>query len=505
DFSENLPLASFRVRPVSNATVNPVSISNVPVPNETTFISRDDTYRNEHPMGLSIYSAQTDTFLVIPSSESAYALQLNSNDDTYFDFGVSTPQQSFNGSRLVLANAPSGESDIELSAWSWDGSSWQNEWQAVSAPNRGFLSSANGDTLLIDFTQDRLLVDNGTGLPDLSEPEQSSVTVNGKRSVLTPGNLSVNGESFSLTPQANNRRLYTGALQIEPGESSFYLLSSSTFSIIDSRDSDPFKEIANAPFLEWPALVDFNNDQRLDILYTDGDGLQLFGKNFTGAMLKNFPINAPQGSRFVGTPLVADLDGDEIQDLIMTVQDSVSMNIYTYDSEGNQKENFPLYVGSVQKSDLEPIHPVIFNQNLYAVSHLGELKAWNFPQMQDVLWNSRYGNEAFNKITGRISGTELPGLPSSILVEEETYNWPNPASEVTHIRYLLREAGRVDIKIITQGGRILYDESFDARGSIPEEQQIDTANWGSGVYFALVTATVDGQEARKMIKIAVIH
>ena len=505
DFSENLPIASFRIRPISTEMVKPRPISEVPVPGESAFISEDDLYRTDYPLGLSVYTAQSDSFLIIPVSNAVYALQVNDDNATYFDFGQTNPQQPYLGNQLILTEAPAGESAINLNARTWSGTAWQNSWQATAGTNKGFLSSFNDDTLLVDFTEERLLITNGASLPDLPIARQSSITLSGRSSLLEPGQLSVTGTTFTESIANSERRQYTGGLQLEPGKTAFYLLTDNTFSIIDTESTEPFKTIAKASFLEWPALADFNNDQRIDILYTDESGKQLFGKNYTGASLDYFPISAPRGSRFIGTPLIADLDGDNSQDVLITVQDSISMNIYAFDQKGELKENFPLFIGSVQNTDFQPIHPVINNKSLYAISHSGELKAWTFPGISDVLWTSRYGNESYNKVTGRISNSEQPELPPDILVEDETYNWPNPASESTHIRYQLREAGNVGIKIISQGGRIIYDESFEATGGVPEEQQIITSGWGNGIYFALVTATVNGQTARKMIKIAVAH
>lgn len=506
DFSDNLPITSFRIRPVTSDFVNPVPMTNEPVPNRSAFIGNDDLYRTDYPPELAIYTARSDTFLIIPAAESVYGLQLNSSGSGYFDFQVPNPQQPLVAGQLILANSPpeQTESGIDISSWTWDGSNWQNTWQASADPHRGFLSSQNGDTLLVDYTRNRFLVNDGTGVTNFPEPTQSSVRLAGSQSILTPGALTVNGETFNIS-NGENRRLYTGVFQVEPGLPAFYLLSSNTFSLVGIPGEDSINELAKASFLDWPALVDFNGDQSLDLLYTDGIGNLLYGRNASGAMLRNFPIQAPQGSRFIGTPLVADLEGDGDQDLLITVQDSVSMNIFAYDQQGTIKENFPLFVGSIQNQSFQPIHPVINNRQLYAVSHLGELKAWHFPQMQDVLWDSRYGNESFNKVTGRFSGTGSPEIPAAILSDEETYNWPNPASQTTNIRYQLRESGRVEIKIISQGGRIIYNETFEAAGGIPEEQQVDTSNWGNGIYFALVTATINGQQARKMIKIAVVH
>lgn len=505
DFSENLPIASFRIRPISTETIRPRPISDVRVPGESAFIIEDDLYRNDYPLSLSVYTAQADSFLVIPVSNAVYAHQLNDDNGTYFDFGQTNPQQPYLGNQLILTEAPTGESAINLNSWAWSGTAWQNNWQAMASPNKGFLSSVSDDTLLVDFTEERFLIASGASLPDLPNPRQRSVTLSGKSSLLEPGLLSISGTTFTESIVNSERRQYTGALQLEPGKTAFYLLTEHSFSIIDTESGEPLKTVAESSSIEWPALADFNGDQRIDILYTDESGKQLFGKNYTGASLDYFPISAPRGSRFVGTPLIADLDGDNSQDVLITVQDSISMNIFAFDRQGQVMENFPLFVGSVQDAEFQPIHPVINNKSLYAISHSGELKAWTFPLMSEVLWNSRYGNEPYNKVTGRINSSEQPEFPSNILVHDETYNWPNPASKITHIRYQLREAGSVEIKIISQGGRIIYDESFEATGGIPEEQQIVTSGWGNGIYFALVTATVNGQTARKMIKIAVAH
>ena len=506
DFSDNLPVASFRVRPVTDQFVKPVAIADEPVPNGSAFIENTDQYRTKYPPELTLYTALSDTFLIIPAAESAYALQLNSDDPEYFDFNVPNPQQPFRGEQLILAGSNDGQnsSDIEIASWNWDGTAWQTIWQAAAGPICGFLSSQFGDTLLIDFSDARFDATDGNRLPDYTEPRQSSVILDGKQSVLTPGMLKVGGQSYTISDNGSDR-LYTGAIQMESGTTAFYLLSEQAFSIIETAGVETLKEIVSTSFLEWPALVDFNNDRSIDLLYTDDSGSLLYGKNIEGAMLNNFPIQAPQGSRFIGTPLVADMDGDNSLDLLVTVQDSVSMNIYSYDKKGKVKDAFPLFVGSVQDREYQPIHPVISNQNLYAVSHRGELKAWHFPRLQEVRWDSRYGNEPFNKVTGRIGSTDSPEIPAALLVDDETYNWPNPASESTHIRYLLREAGSIDIKIITQGGRVIYDESFEAAGGIPEEQLVDTSSWENGVYFALVTVRINGQQARKMIKIAVVH
>jgi len=506
DFSDNIPTATFRVRPVTGEGINPISLTEDPVPGQDTFISSGDTYRSFYPPELSIYTAQSDTFLIIPSQSNAFALQLNGNgNETFFDFNQPAPQQSYVGNQLIMANSPAGGLDLDISAWLWDGAGWQNSWQANAPGNLGFLSSTDDDTLFIDFTPARLLTASGTTVPDLSNPQQRSLSASGKSSILEPGAIRVAGTDFSQSTNTDISRIYTGLMQAEPGQEIFYLLTNTSFSLIEPEASQPVKTIARSSFLGWPALADFNGDQNMDILYVDGDNGHLIGRHSSGAVMDFFPITPPDGAQFKGTPLIADIDGDDSQDVLIMSQDSVSMNIYAYDQEGNPKTNFPLFVGSVEDPAAQPVHPAIHNRTLYAVSHTGDLKAWEFPAMQDVLWNSAYGNETYNKVTGRLTSTEPPEVSSELLVSEETYNWPNPASDATHIRYQVRETGSIEIKIITPGGSVIYDESFEATGGVPEEQRIDTSGWGNGIYLAMVTANAGGQQARKLIKIAVVQ
>jgi hypothetical protein len=183
------------------------------------------------------------------------------------------------------------------------------------------------------------------------------------------------------------------------------------------------------------------------------------------------------------------------------------MNISAYTNEGAVIEGFPLFVGSLSKKGNQPIHAVLNGQTLYAVSHHGELKAWKLDSIDQILWGSRYGNASYNKVTGELPANGMPTPPNSqqILTKDETYNWPNPAESYTNIRFQTSGSGSVDVKIITPSGNIVFDERYEASGTVPEEHRISTKNWSSGLYFGMITATVDGQKSRKMIKIVVVQ
>ncbi len=504
DFSDNLPVASFRARRTSFSGIEAVDLPISTIPSEN-FTAGDDPFSENYPPALSIYTAQNDTFLIIPSAGSTYALQLNSDTGALFDFGQITSRQPLLTVPLVLGTQPDAGSSIELNAWQWDGTAWQNSWQSVTNAGKGFLSSIEGDTLLVDFTDNRFLVADGSPLPDFQSPRQQSVSLNGQTSILTQGGLSVTGSGISVPVDGQDERLYTGAVQLGQAGSGFFLLTDNAFSFIRPEEADPLKTIVEGGGFDWPALADFDQDGNMDILYTDIMQNRLAAKNQNGAFLDYFPLPAPQGTRFTGTPLIADIENDGEPDLIIAAQDSLSLNIYAYNNKGEIKQGFPLYVGNANNPQYQPVYPLLHENTLYAIGHDGTLKAWHFPEMNDILWSSRYGNEAFNKVTGRLSGNNTPPDLPSLLVKNETYNWPNPADDNTRIRYQVRQQAEVELKVITVSGRVVYRQKLESAGGLPEEHLIDTSAWESGIYLAMITARAGSNKQQKMIKIAVVH
>ncbi|MBN2667573.1 MAG: T9SS type A sorting domain-containing protein, partial [Bacteroidales bacterium] len=504
DFSGQQPVASFRARHSSSNSITEVELPEETLPENGAYITSLDNYLTSYPLGLSVYTAQSDTFLIIPTGQTVYALQTNSSAGPLFDFQIDTPQQPYLGEQVVVANKPDGEM-IDLSTWNWDGTSWQNSWNATGDSNLGLISSNDDNILYLDLTTNRFNLLDGSRLADLPAARQESVPIGGQSSVLTPTVLTFTESQVTVPVESVNSRAYTGALQLTETEQLFFLIEDESFYLIDPEAADPKQLLFESASLNWPALADFDNDGRLDFLYVDQGENELRAINSNGALLNSFPIPAPEGTRFTGTPLITDLEGDESFELIIPAQDSLSLNLYAYDASGRVKPGFPLYAGSISSGDNQPVHPVIHGRTLYAVSHSGDLKAWRFEHNRDIRWGSIYGNEPYNKVTGRISDSGVTPVSPSVLVKSETYNWPNPAKEETYIRFQTSGPGKVEVKIITMSGRVIFDQDFDARGGPPEEYRISTASWGSGIYLAKVKAKINGREASKLIKIAVVH
>ena len=179
------------------------------------------------------------------------------------------------------------------------------------------------------------------------------------------------------------------------------------------------------------------------------------------------------------------------------------MNIYAFNEHGDSIEGFPLLVGGIKNRESQPVHPLISGNKLFAVSHFGELKAWEFPQIQNIQWRSKYGNQTNNKVSGFIESNVPTDPQLSLLNNEETYNWPNPAQDETQIRFQTREPAKVRIKVLSMSGRIISDQTIQSKGNVSEEILLDTSSWASGGYYALVEAKASGIKERKLVKIAI--
>ena len=506
NFSDNKPMASFRIRPSSTDNIQSVRLPASKIDDETAYTTPQSNYFSAYPLGLTLYPASSDSFLVIPTQQSTYALNLEGANNSVFNFQSPSVQQPHLGNTLILGEAPT-QSQIELSAWQWNGSQWNARWYTDIDANEAFLSSDGTQTLYADFTDQRINLSDGTNQAPLSKPQQRSATVNGLFTVLTENQLRLEPVGSTYPISKNGSRHYSGAVQLGKEQQRFYYLSDDELLIFDPESFTQPKTIAQDIDLGWPAMVDLNRDGRIDFSYINRATGVLEARNINGALLANFPIRPPQNSQFIGTPLVSRSEQSGDITLYIPTQDSLSLNINAYTVDGEPVEGFPLFVGTISDQKNQPIHPIIHGKTLYAVSHRGDLKAWQLNDIDEVLWASRYGNSFRNKVSGTIH-TESPQEPSSdnkILVKEETYNWPNPAEDFTNIRFQTSGSGTVEVKIITSGGRIVFNKNYKASGSAPEEYQISTQHWSSGLYFAMITATVGGQQERKMIKMVIVQ
>ncbi|WP_421773991.1 hypothetical protein [Gracilimonas sp.] len=506
DFSDNLSTASFKIRADEPNSDLYTSDFTARLDSSQSYFTVDDSYYNYFPLTLSVYETTTDTFLIVPSQQSVTALSISDPENMQFQLSGIAVQQPFIGTELVLAGKPEANiSDIAVASITWNPNTQQfdTSWTATLPVNRGFLSSETGETILADFTDAGLMADNGNPTSEGIPPFQRSEIISGEFSEAYDSGVSFSSLSgYAYTPISDENRLYTGSIQLG-NRVIFYVFEDNRFVLVDHESDQPELPVFEEAAAEWPAILD-----DATILRVDKANNQLIAQNRFGTTNDYYPVDAPEGIHFIGTPLYTDLIASNSEYATLVVgQDSLSQNIFAYDNQGQLLDGFPLYVGKAVSSETQPIHPIIYNRNLYAVSHDGTVKSWNLTQVSDTKWPTRYGEAPFNKVSARVQASENE-FPSGfgVLNEDETYNWPNPAAEHTNIRFELAEpGGNVQITVITISGRIIFEQSLTSPGGFPQEVQIQTGDWGSGGYVARVKATVDGKTETKLIKIGVVH
>lgn len=506
DFSDNLPVASFKIRSVTNADflyqelfryqINTQRFNYLNSEFETT--TPNAPYWKYFPLGLATQLNSTDTLLVIPSNVGLFLYNSNNPELGRASFFVDSQLQQPFISNEILFNRYRYPNQTNLKAV--NPVDLELSFNETISSNKAFLSSQNGQIIDLDFTIESVNSDDGTTIPNNSGYEFRSEIIGGKFVGINGNTVSFVGEDIPDYTASATNRLFAGTISTN-SSNLYYLFEDGRFTIVNPQDEEPFTRIFEEEQAEWPAIVDEGYTYRINRTESTIEGY-----NLNGALLSNTPIIAPDGIQFIGTPLLADITGDNIQDIIVVGQDDYSVNIFAYETTGNPIEGFPLYVGGAIGKDVQPIHPVFYEDKLYAVSHTGDLKAWQFENFTSSQWPSRYGSNPYNKVSAYISISEDNQNTFTVLNSEETYNWPNPADHETHIRFELESpGGTVEITIIDYTGRVIFERIVEARGGAPEEITISTSDWGSGAYFARVKATVGGKSESKLIKIGVAH
>jgi len=98
-----------------------------------------------------------------------------------------------------------------------------------------------------------------------------------------------------------------------------------------------------------------------------------------------------------------------------------------------------------------------------------------------------------------------PKKEASLLPEKMVYNYPNPTEgNATTIRYYLRDAAEVSIRIYDMSGELVKELSGPGLEGVENEVNWDISNVQSGVYFARVKAQAESESSVVIIKIAVV-
>ncbi|MEX0894381.1 MAG: hypothetical protein WDZ36_01385, partial [Balneolaceae bacterium] len=432
DFSDNLPAASFNIRPAKDPHLE-ISLATDLLLDEPFHTPSDPPPLRRYPYGLQIYEQESRRFLIAPGANSVRALLLGESAEPAGSFPAGNYRQPLTASSLVLSRFISDEQD-EITAWQWEeeSKSFSRRWiQILSSqepgqgagqnPNRqwpGLISSSDGSTLLLDHTVQRIHLDDGTFASPLNRPAQSTASIRGHQAVLSGNRLDFQSAQF-ISPvgeAAPDNRAYASLLNYSDSQFGILLLGEDEMYLHNATTGENPKLLAESGFFDWPAIADLNRDGLPEFIYVDSRSGSLEAVNTNGAIVNNFPFLPGDGVYFSGTPLIADLSGSGEPEILITGVDGQSMNIYAFNLKGQPIAPFPLLVGPAGENTESFVTPLIDSQSLFAVGPEGDFKQWKFPFMeQDAAWPSKYGNHPYLKVSGIIKSGEDPVTDFGIL------------------------------------------------------------------------------------------
>lgn len=496
-------------------------------------------------------------FLFLAGQEALWGIQIGADQQTLNSEPVIVDQGGAGsilqaGHRMIVSFP--AENRIASFVFDSGTNSFQKEWESVVTATGRSLRNPTPDRLTADFANWTLDLNNGslvssTDIVDLQTPEHFGVSATISEDLLK---VSIEGNATSLSLPASyveaftqEARIELGIMEYESGTSAVYLAAGShlyriipPFSIMDQVELT--SQAAQIP----SSFGDLNGDERMDILFVSEDLRTLHAMGIHGALLPNFPVQAPSGYRFAGAPLLVDVldhsgsfSGDLAStassnrpEVLIPIEKNGSITLTAYDSEGNPLPEFTISLGSYSEeqmssnelsdalsdvqsalqsdalSDLQTVPGIYLDsERLATISGNGLLQLFTFSPAADVTWGNPLGEAPQVGLMAVLQGTEMPEETFSLLNMMEVYNWPNPAKDRTRIRYETSQEASLSIRVITPSGRKFFDKTLLTRGGAPEETELDVSSWPSGLYIVQVTASHNDRTERKQFNMAVIH
>jgi hypothetical protein len=265
------------------------------------------------------------------------------------------------------------------------------------------------------------------------------------------------------------------------------------------------------PVQTSPALGDLTGDGYLEVCLAAGS--QLYAFNHRGSLLSGFPLDLDLEMASdtdtvhlnVTSPLIADIDGDGSQDILLGVS---RKGIHAFDRVGSPIPGFPLGVSG----NLD-FPPALFDIDddpdleLLIVDSAGMVFAY---EIQDTLSHWRgFGDDpghTFRFKTDRY-GPE-PGAQEDGLSVSRVFLYPNPTYDgETTVRFRTTSAGDLKVRVFSYNGVLLRDFEYTFSGGIMEDAKpsMDLRDLASGVYFVHCEFDGSGETETRILKLGIVR
>jgi len=203
-------------------------------------------------------------------------------------------------------------------------------------------------------------------------------------------------------------------------------------------------------------------------------------------------------------PVLGDVDNDGKPDIVAGLPDG---GVYAYNYRADLISGFPLASSfEIEKTcavgDIDDDGDV----DLLVTEGSGAIDAW------DVSSAYSPANNPWTCSGGNVFGMSYlpPEFQKAVvqndsqLPSESVFNYPNPASNSTTIRFYLNSDSQVNIEIFDFMGERIKSASMQGTAHSDNEYVWDCSDIASGVYFCRVEADNGSGKEWRMIKIALV-
>ena len=242
--------------------------------------------------------------------------------------------------------------------------------------------------------------------------------------------------------------------------------------------------------------------------------LAIFAIEGDGILVDNYPIRT-EIKVISSNKIVCDLNGDNLSEFIFQNERYQSDEIESafhlpkitgIDLRGRCIPNFPIAADKgfqfrLAQLDDEPGLELVITSN----SILNIIDIPNSNENSSIWWGQQYRDNDHSNAIWEPATPFSPTQASVLMPVDLCYNWPNPATSITQIRYFLNYTANVTVDIFDILGEKVttFSRTGQAPG-LPHEIPWVLNDIARGAYVAVVKAEGNGMSETKLVKIAVV-